>query len=167
MIDLKSLNAFLNRLTAARAQYTIRKARPEAVMVLVATSTARWEVEFMTEDWGRTEVERYRRLGPVAGAEALAELWDRLDLSPLPLALDSELNGFLNRLDAGKVAYEVFKRDMTGPTVRVYSPGQYLEATFMSDGLIAIERFESRGEIKEELALNSLWDSLETERDHP
>jgi len=166
-VDVKSLNSFLDRLAAMRVHYTIRKARPEAVMVLAATSNERWEVEFMTEDWGRTEVERYGRLGQAAGAEALTELWDRLDLASTASPAHPELNGFLNRLDAGRVAYEIFRRDTGGLTVRVYVPGQYWEATFMNDGRIAVERFQSRGEIEDESALKALWESLRIESGHP
>lgn len=165
-VDVKSLNTFLDRLAVTQAHYTIRKARPEAIMVLAATSNERWEIEFMTEDWGRTEVERYRRLGQAAGAEALAELWDRLGLASTASAAQPELNGFLNRLDAGRVAYELFKRDAPGLTVQVYVPGQYWEATFVDDGRIAIERFESRGEIEDESALEELWKSLRIETGH-
>jgi hypothetical protein len=166
-VDLKSLNAFLNRLASAGAHYTIRKVRPEAFMVLVATPAERWEVEFMTEDWGRVEVERYGRLGQVAGAEALTELWDRLGLPAVAVPARPEVNSFVNTLERSSFFYELFKRDPKGLTVRVDGLGQYWEATFLDDGYLAVERFESPGEIEDEGALKGLWDSLQTEADHP
>jgi hypothetical protein len=67
------LLAFLNRLDAARVQYTLGHTRPESVMVDISLPGWRWEVEFMLD--GSIEIERYQS---VAGVEDDPQLLEDL-----------------------------------------------------------------------------------------
>jgi len=163
-IDQQRLNEFVRRLESLGARYTIKKARPEALMVLVTTARERWEIEFMTLDWGRIEVERYESLGPADNAKVLPELWERLGLPSTPDDSHERINDFLNTLDRANVHYEVINSGTRGLTVRLYAPGQYWEVSFSAESQLAIERFESSGEISDESSLETLWDLLNEEQ---
>ena len=72
----KDLLTLLNRLEAAKLAYTLRKVRPEAIMVLVRVPGEHWEIEFV--DYGdevHVEVECYTSDGEVGDERRLDNLF--------------------------------------------------------------------------------------------
>ncbi|MBN3952224.1 MAG: hypothetical protein HWQ38_39415 [Nostoc sp. NMS7] len=67
------LVTFLNELEQERISYTLAHHRDETIMVNVAVSGERWEVEFFEN--GSVEVERFVSSGDINGEEAFSELF--------------------------------------------------------------------------------------------
>ena len=57
------LSSFLTDLDAHKIHYTLEHNRDEAIMVIVATLTERWEINFFSS--GTVEVERFKSTGYV------------------------------------------------------------------------------------------------------
>ena len=69
------LTQFLQQLDAEQIYHSLSHHREESVMVNVAVPGQRWEVEFFVD--GSVEVERFVSAGDIAGAEALADLFEK------------------------------------------------------------------------------------------
>jgi hypothetical protein len=75
------LTQFLCQLEAQKVQYLLAHYRDEAVMVMVATPSERWEVDFFAD--GSVEVERFVSRGGVLGESVLSELFAAYADEPL------------------------------------------------------------------------------------
>lgn len=73
--NLKDVLAFAQRLEAANIHYSVRVARPDALMFTVVVPGERWEVECMED--GSMEVEVFRSAGDILDESSLDDLFDR------------------------------------------------------------------------------------------
>jgi hypothetical protein len=68
-----NLIEILERLETHRIHYRLEHTRPESILVNIAVSGERWEVEFLAD--GGVEVERFASDGGISGAGALESIF--------------------------------------------------------------------------------------------
>ncbi len=74
----------------------------------------------------------------------------------------SNLTGFLDRLDEADIHYTLQSIREGAISVAVTVPGQRWEVEFHNDGDVEVEVFESDGEIRDERAIEELFDRAES-----
>ena len=69
----------------------------------------------------------------------------------------NQLLGFLRRLEAAKIAYQLRHSRYDALMVEINVPGERWEVEFLEDDEIEVERFRSNGHIDDEAALAELF----------
>jgi hypothetical protein len=72
--EMKTVLDFLNELERRKIHYTLQHNRANALMVLIAVPSERWEAEFF--DDGQIEVEVFKSNGEITGAESIKRLFE-------------------------------------------------------------------------------------------
>lgn len=68
-----------------------------------------------------------------------------------------ELLDFLDRLEDSQIYYRINKVN-ENIMIEIAVPGQRIEVEFLRDGTIQVEKFISEGIIRDETALDDIWD---------
>jgi hypothetical protein len=74
MSTLQHLQTFLSKLEDTGTHFDLSSAREGGAMVIVTLPGERWEVEFFHDR--EPEIEIFRSVGEMFGAEKFADLWE-------------------------------------------------------------------------------------------